>query len=160
VWVLFRRDRPQPQAYEVVSCWHRLDGKEFLDLLCGIISLKERRLVARHWVLMLHTMDGQVRLVHLVRLQMDNSCLFLPQQTDKRQTTYCLHHEQTENGLRTIVWASVFRLPFETAALHIYIYSSVSHIYIYMYGEIAAYISVCIYEYICFRDGTSLSAVL
>ncbi len=33
------------------------------------------------------SIDGQVRLVHLVRLQMDNFSLFLRKQMDKRQTS-------------------------------------------------------------------------
>jgi hypothetical protein len=51
-------------------------------------------------------MDGQVRLVRLVRLQTDNFYLFLSKQT----TNFCLHDEPTVNGLRKIAWASVFRL--------------------------------------------------
>ncbi len=35
------------------------------------------------------SLDGQVNLVHLVRLQTDNFHLFLRQQTDKQQTFIC-----------------------------------------------------------------------
>jgi hypothetical protein len=62
------------------------------------------------------TIDGQVHLVHFVRLQMQNLHLLLCQQTDKRPIS-SLHNEQTVNGLRKIDWASVSCLK----PLHIYI---------------------------------------
>jgi hypothetical protein len=63
------------------------------------------------------TIDGQVR---LVRLQMDNFCLFLRKQMD-RLTNFRLHNEQTVNGLRKIASTSVFHFPFETPAYTVYI---------------------------------------
>ncbi len=49
--------------------------------------------------------DGQVR---LVRLQIDNNCLFLGQQTDKWKTSICMMSKPVQE-LRKIAWASVFR---------------------------------------------------
>jgi hypothetical protein len=57
--------------------------------------------------------SGQVRfvcLVHLIRLETDNICLFLPQ-TNRQTTNFHLHDEQNVNRLRKIAWAS---FPFET----------------------------------------------
>ncbi len=77
--------------------------------------------------------DRQVSFIHLVHLQTDNFCLFLCQQTDKRQTSN-LHKEQTVNRLKNITWASVFHFPFETAAcVYTYMHISIFCIYIYIY---------------------------
>ncbi len=59
--------------------------------------------------------DGEVRLFHLVRLQTDSFGLFLRQQNEQRKN-FRFHDEQTENGLRKIAWASVFRSTLQTAA--------------------------------------------
>jgi hypothetical protein len=49
------------------------------------------------------TIDGQVCLVRVVRLQTDNFRLFLPKLKAKEQmTNFRLHDEQTVNGLRKI----------------------------------------------------------
>ncbi len=60
--------------------------------------------------------DGQVRLVHLVRLQMDNFCLFLHQQTDKH-TNDNLNSAWWANGkrMKEIIWAFFFCFLFATA---------------------------------------------
>jgi hypothetical protein len=63
------------------------------------------------------SIDGQVRLVHL--------------QTDN----FGVHDEQTVNGLRKIVWASIFCLIFfckKATYIYIYIYLNMFiHIYIH-----------------------------
>jgi hypothetical protein len=62
------------------------------------------------------SIDGQVRLVHL--------------QTDN----FGVHDEQTVNGFRKIVWASIFCLIFFVKRQHIYIYIYLNifiHIYIH-----------------------------
>ncbi len=74
------------------------------------------------------TIDGQVHLVHLVRLQTDNFCLFLCQQTGQ-MTNVRLPEEQTVNRLRKIVYLDICFL-FETVA---YIYSSVFCVFLYVY---------------------------
>jgi hypothetical protein len=89
--------------------------------------------------------DGEVRLVRLVclvRLQMDNR-LFLHQETDKGQTSF-FHDEQTVNGLRNITWASVFRLIFFMKHQHIYI---TIYTFIYIYTSIYIYIYIYKYKY-------------
>ncbi len=87
------------------TMWKHLQTQSCIMLFANIYSGQQ-------------SIDGQVRLVHLVRLvrlvclQRDNFRLFLHQQTDKRQTTLCT----MSNGKRIkkkITWApfSVSRLP-------------------------------------------------
>jgi hypothetical protein len=62
---------------------------------------------------------GQVRLFQLVRLQTDNLCLFLRNQTDKQTINFRVHDEQRAIGTRKIACASVVHLE----RPHIYIYT-------------------------------------
>ncbi len=66
------------------------------------------------------SIDGQVRLVRLVRFQIDSFHLFLCQQTDKQRTSICTR-SKTVTRLRRIAWAFVFRFLFETAS-YIYVH--------------------------------------
>jgi hypothetical protein len=78
------------------------------------------------------TIDGQVR---LIRLQTDNFCLILHQQTDKWQNYVWTNAK----------WASVFCFPFEPAT-HTYIYRYICiYIHIYVYIFYIFYISIYIY---------------
>jgi hypothetical protein len=64
----------------------------------------------------LTSIDGQVRLVCLVRLKMDN---------------FRLHNEQTANRSRKIAWDSVFCFPFETATyMYVFMYLYVQYLFI------------------------------
>jgi hypothetical protein len=72
------------------------------------------------------------RLVHLVRLQMDNFfCFFVDKWTNEN---FWLHNTEIVNGWRKIAWATILRFLFETVACT-YIYSSVC-IYIFVNGII------------------------
>jgi hypothetical protein len=67
------------------------------------------------------SIDGQVRLVHLVCFQTDNFRLFLCQQTDKT-TNFRSHHKPTVNALkRKSPWLLfyVFRLISPCPCLHV-----------------------------------------
>ncbi len=73
-------------------------------------------------------MDGQVGLVHLVRLvhlQTDTFRLSLHKKNGQT-TNFRLHDEQPVNGLRKIVLFSVFRLIWQHANINI-------NMYIYVY---------------------------
>jgi hypothetical protein len=67
-------------------------------------------------------MDDKVRLVHL---QMDNFCLFLRQQRDKRQTSVCT----VSTWVRKIAWDSILHSPFNVSlspCRYIHIHGSIS----------------------------------
>jgi hypothetical protein len=66
---------------------------------------------------------------------------------------FCLHDEQTVNGLRKITWASIFHFLFETAA---YTFSSVFRIDTYTYTYICCHVHIYIYSiYVCTENGTN-----
>jgi hypothetical protein len=96
-------------------------------------------------------------LVGLICLQMDNFCLCLRQERDKRQNL-CLHDVQMVNRLRITFLG--FRFPFETTAytVYIYIYTCLdiwTYRYIHRYTDIDIdiynYISISIYMCCCFN---------